>query len=134
MDRDKATALYRPGRLCAQHGGFTLHARVRVRVHVPGSRPPIARERLSVIADGPVLYRLKPRTGMAPRTCCCPWRPDQSAWAVSPPSIALGTVVRSAKRVSYTRLPGKGHRPGAVAHELVSGKHSTGRVPKHASR
>ncbi len=30
VDPDKATALYRPGKLCAQYGGFSLHAKVRV--------------------------------------------------------------------------------------------------------
>ncbi len=30
VDQAMATALYRPGELCAQLGGFSLHARVRV--------------------------------------------------------------------------------------------------------
>ncbi len=68
VDQAKATALYRPGELCAQLGGFSLHARVRVaacaRLRLEKlcryvARPPIAQERLSLIPDGRVLYRLK---------------------------------------------------------------------------
>ena len=68
MDPAKATALYRPGKLCAQYGGFSLHAKVKVAACARQrleklcryvARPPIAQERLSVIGDGRVLYRLK---------------------------------------------------------------------------
>ena len=68
VDQAKATALYRPGELCAQLGGFSLHARVRVAACARQrleklcryvARPPIAQERLSLIPDGRVLYRLE---------------------------------------------------------------------------
>lgn len=68
VDPGQATDIYRPGKLCAQHGGFTLHGKVKVAACARErleklcryvARPPIAQERLSVIGDGRVLYRLK---------------------------------------------------------------------------
>jgi hypothetical protein len=68
VDPAKAAAIYKPGKLCAQHGSFTLHGKVRVAACARErleklcryvARPPIAQERLSMIGDGRVLYRLK---------------------------------------------------------------------------
>ncbi len=71
LDRDPcAVPVFETGRRCAALDGFSLHADVRVgscaRTRLEQlcryvARPPIATERLSLTADGSVIYRLKRR-------------------------------------------------------------------------
>ncbi len=65
--RDILVAFSCKGTLCANQGGFSLHAEVHVRAHDRVrlehlcryvARGPIAAERLSLSADGKVIYRL----------------------------------------------------------------------------
>jgi len=65
-----ARPLFIPGQLCCATGGFSLHAKVEVgekgrerleRLCRYVARPPIATERLSLAANGQVVYRLRRR-------------------------------------------------------------------------
>ena len=130
-DAREAQMNRRPGRFAAEHGGFNLHAGVRIgegddegreRLLRYMLRPCLALDRLSVVRDGLIAYRVKAPRG--PRATHRVMTPVEFLARVSalipPPQVSAGSVPRCAGPQVTPSCFGDSAAQGACASSRVS--------------